>query len=436
MRMFQRLRPIAATGLTITAMVIACDEPELPAPLPKTAEVQFGVHDEDLFEIDGNPQNNAAVAGDDWGSILGSGIPTVDGSDATIFTGGSTKDDKDLSVWQHTDGNVPAKDDLQNAAATTRIKTTADGDELILYFSADRYAINGDAQIGFWFLQNEVVVADDGTFQDPDGNPAQHKIGDILILSNFTNGGAIGTIDVCHWAGADGPAGHIECDAHEIEPATGYPGVFCRTDDIACATINNTGIGSVWDFDPKQGPNNTYGVGAFFEGGVNATQLLGETPCFATFLVETRTSQSIDSVLKDFVLGELQVCAPSVDVCKQCDVELVQNEETNELVVEISVTGWACNTGNVTLEVDLVDDVAGDIFTDTDIAAESCVAFEKRYRPSSGDLDPNTASFSNEVTMTGTHPQAGSVTAEASATCAVCGDDTVCEDPPYVIPTP
>jgi hypothetical protein len=424
-------RHIVTIGLTIIGTAIACDEPSLPTPLPPTAESAQAVHDELLFELDGNTLDEA-TGGEDWSSLIDPPhLPVVDTHNGSIFIGGGSKDDHDISEWQHTDGSVPDKDDLLNAAASTYKKPITGGEELILYFAADRFATNGDAQIGFWFLQNEVHLADDGTFVDPQGNPAHHKIGDILVLSNFTKGGDIGTIDVCHWAGADGAAGHIECDATPVLPQAGFPNVFCRDDDIACATINHGQVDSAWSFDPKSGPNDKYGTGAFFEGGVNATQVLGETPCFATFLVETRSSQSIDAVLKDFVLGDLSVCAPSVEVCKQCDVSLV--ESGGKLVVQVDVSGWACNTGNVELSVDLVDDKAGSIFDDKSIASETCVNFTKSYQPSSGSSDPNEASFSDEVTMTGTHAQAGTVSATASATCEVCGTDTVCQTAPKPI---
>ena len=61
-----------------------------------------------------------------------------------------------------------------------------DGD-LIVYFGLDRYASNGDAQVGFWFVKGAVGLT---------GGPAnggftgQHTIGDILVQIDFENGGA------------------------------------------------------------------------------------------------------------------------------------------------------------------------------------------------------------------------------------------------------
>ncbi len=427
-----RVRATAATiGLTIAAAMAACEEPEATAPLPATVQVEQAVHDELLFELDGNPHDDVAVVGDDWGTptvLSDPDIPTVDPLGATIFTGGGSKDNQDISNWQHTSGSVPDKDELMNAAAMTY---TNGQDELILYFAADRHARNGDAAIGFWFLQDEVVVNEEtGTFTDAAGNPAHHKDGDILVLSQFTNGGAVGTIEVCHWVG-DGEAGHLECEAVAVGPVAGYPNVSCTSDDIACAAVNPGTITSVWPFDPKTGADDTYAQGAFFEGGVNATELLGETPCFATFLVETRSSQSVDAVLKDFVRGNLDVCQPSVDVCKQCDVALV--DTGSQLVLQVNYSGLACNTGNIDLVVDLTDDVDGTILDDVTIAAGTCMSFSGNYQPSSTtSTDPNLVSFTDTVTMTGVHGQAGTVSDTATATCGVCGTDTTCPtSPPF-----
>src|SRR4051812_15426750 len=64
------------------------------------APAALAVHDEGLFELDGNTANSGAVAGDDWDSHPGAvGNRSVFVTDPLsqvtddIFTGGSTKDD-------------------------------------------------------------------------------------------------------------------------------------------------------------------------------------------------------------------------------------------------------------------------------------------------------------------------------------------------------
>jgi hypothetical protein len=58
-----------------------------------------------------------------------------------------------------------------------------------------------------------------------------------------------------------------------------------------------------WAFQPKSGSAGIFPPGTFFEGGANLTKLLPSLECFTSFLVETRSSQSVTATLKDFVLG-------------------------------------------------------------------------------------------------------------------------------------
>ena len=71
------------------------------------------------------------------------------------------------------------------------------GGELVVYFGMDRYAQNGDSQVGFWFMQDTVYpnAAPDHTWT------GVHEIGDILVLSAFTKGGTIPNIEAYMWVG-------------------------------------------------------------------------------------------------------------------------------------------------------------------------------------------------------------------------------------------
>src|SRR5206468_10811386 len=90
----------------------------------------------------------------------------VDESPASIFTGGGSKDEKDITQWAWKDGSVPDKDDLvESFAALYQPATGSRANHRIVYFGANRLAINGDAQIGLWFLQNSVGL-NGSTFVD------------------------------------------------------------------------------------------------------------------------------------------------------------------------------------------------------------------------------------------------------------------------------
>src|SRR5215510_12148754 len=138
-------------GLVVIAALVLCGR-ILALPTPTQ------------FELDGNALVDSPPA-DDWANT----VPTktassealtstfiADGSDnLTIFTTGGSKDINDITQWQWKDqlGGLPDKDNITNAYAAAY----ASGADLLVYFGADRFTTEGDAQLGFWFFQNRVV---------------------------------------------------------------------------------------------------------------------------------------------------------------------------------------------------------------------------------------------------------------------------------------
>src|SRR5215210_1552475 len=105
------------------------------------------VHDDGFFQLDRNvftsDLTNAATppGAHDWDQVYDSatyGSPgtaiksfQTDGANATIFTGGGSKDTNNVTSWKHTNGSVPDKDNLLHGYAARY----ADN----LYFGADRF---------------------------------------------------------------------------------------------------------------------------------------------------------------------------------------------------------------------------------------------------------------------------------------------------------
>ena len=112
----------------------------------------------------GNPSGGSCTPGQAPPNNCASVIAQfkVDPAPFSIFTGGGSKDAIDLSSWNWKDdaGGLPDKDNITNAYARAY---TVNGD-LILYYGADRFANDGDAQLGFWFFQNNVTVNANGSF--------------------------------------------------------------------------------------------------------------------------------------------------------------------------------------------------------------------------------------------------------------------------------
>jgi hypothetical protein len=307
------------------------------------------VHDTGAFELDGNATNGAA-AGDDWDNVChevtGTDCSTTsDTSGATavswiaelnrnssIFTGGHSKDPDDVSAWIWKDGagGLPDKDNLEHGFAARYSLTPGPtcpvvGSQTtceVLFFGSDRFDNSGDAQEGFWFLQNPMCLAgipqqdgspcpntNPGKFVDPDtGDPAVHAVGDILILSDFSNGGDVSTINVYEWVGTGGDTnGTLQSLGGGLNRSCGsaLPG------DSFCGIVNpGPGLTDApWPFTDKSG-NSDFLNGEFFEGGLNLSALsaAAASECFASFVSETRSATSATATLKDFVLGQFAPC--------------------------------------------------------------------------------------------------------------------------------
>ncbi|WP_242095091.1 PKD domain-containing protein, partial [Aestuariivivens sediminicola] len=290
--------------------------------------------------IDGNPY--------DWPSVLYNGAfdavfiqdnTSDDGvsNNDTQFTEGSSDvnivNDPDAALpngWIWNLGNANNKGDISNGGAVLI------GDKI--YFFGDRIAINGDAQIGFWFTLDGISPLPlDGA--NSAGFTGTHKEGDLLALSNFTNGGGKVNLRLFRWvndpadAVYDGPLpdpinapdgdeskGNLKflgVDTNAIvnavelsipsipymsKPAIGpYPG----SQDI----IPQGGAG-VWTYTGSTGPGITqkdgvYHEGAFFEGFIDLSDpfFQGVNTCFSSFILETRNSQSPNASQQDFIAG-------------------------------------------------------------------------------------------------------------------------------------
>ena len=350
-------------------------------------------HDTQELDVNGDPAVSDGV--DDWDNVCyeavqkpvtagglglspgdaaakcGTNVETAGGGDgaiavawveepspaSTIFTGGGSKDPQDLDsgpwLWKDDANNPPDKDNIVHAyAARYQVAPgehcpngtmPGDPDALtkkcdVLFFGLDRSDASGDANSGFWFFQNEIgLVAPQkggtGTFS------GEHRAGDILIISGFSNGGTEATISVYRWdpfCAADGknenppnpnPPGNDDpsCKADNLrlvaalEDAAAECTTSAPTGGQACGIVNPPGaipdnpptpsIVMPWVFVNKSNtPNNGVLNGEFFEAGINLTALGLDEGCFQSVVSETRSSTSPTSVLKDFVLGGFGEC--------------------------------------------------------------------------------------------------------------------------------
>ena len=133
----------------------------------------------DLFDADGDeltPPANFGETGFDRDFVTSASGSFIT-SDTTTFATGS-KDTLPISGWQcNNDNNVNSKIDVMNAYAAEYVDPVS-GDE-ILYFALERNVNTGDANVGFWFLQDAVNCdASSGTTTFS----GAHLDGDLLVV--------------------------------------------------------------------------------------------------------------------------------------------------------------------------------------------------------------------------------------------------------------
>ena len=317
----------------------------------------FAVHDLDLFELDRNAEAGVAP-GDDWSTLNAGGgsakeftgiLPDIGADGGTQFQGGGSKDDLDITQWLWKLGEPLDKDDITNAYAAAYVNTKDTGanniGDLIIYYGLDRFSANGSAQVGFWFLQDPNF----GLTNTPSGGGFKfsgvHTNNDILVQSNFSQGGVIDRITVYKWL--NGALVQVGSAADCLAPSP--------ADDPACGTVNRSPQTAPWPYTPKanEGSPGTFLTGAFFEGGINITRLVPDAGCFTGFLAETRTSTPFDARLKDFVTGGFDLC--SIAVTKTGDT-------LSKVGDPVDYTVTIQNTGALTLyKDDITDTLLGNI---------------------------------------------------------------------------
>jgi hypothetical protein len=354
----------------------------------------LAVHDTGAFELDGNAVNGAA-AGDDWDNVChqvtGNDCSTTNNTtgatavdwvaepnlNATIFTGGGSKDPQDVNQWAWKDGagGLPDKDNLLHSFAARY--STSDGE--VLYFGSDRLDNSGDAQQGFWFFQNSIALGSN-SIGGGSGFTGVHKAGDLLVVTDFSNGGSTSTITVYAWdpackkttgstVGACGDANlRIKGTSTNANCAS------AAAHDQFCGIVNSAnGATAPWPYTDKSG-NSTYLQGEFFEGGVNLTALgLGDR-CFATVASETRSSTSTTATLKDFILGKFGTCGSSVTT--QSSITGSTSIGTGSVSVNDSatVTVTGVTTWNGTVQFHLRGPIGSALEVSTDIGGPVAVS--------------------------------------------------------------
>lgn len=301
------------------------------------------------FQLDGD-MKGGTQAKPDWSDVFDSNLPAVGATpkaslpsgfssptfvvdffpatnnDNSLFATGS-KDTLNITPgWQcKKTNNVNDKTDINNAYAVAYINPN---NHLIVYFALDVASNDGTKDVGFWFLKDPDVSCPAGS--GTTSFVGNHTDGDVLIVSEFTNGGRVSEIKAYRWnGGADGSLGTTpiaeggECNGAALN-------VCAR---VNTAVLNGDGANAdvPWLVKSKtsnpSGPDYTSSkdldIGMFFEGGIDLTAV-GISGCFNRYLADTRSSTSLGATIFDFALGDFSNC--SIAAAKACTQASVNND--------------------------------------------------------------------------------------------------------------
>ncbi|MCG9973171.1 T9SS type A sorting domain-containing protein [Christiangramia crocea] len=265
--------------------------------------------------LDGNVLNDDGKL--DWQNVYtNTGLPA--GSISTgiqfdrelpddIFTGGSTKDHLPISGWLNK---------LQDGSSSDKTNILQAGAILIegrIYFFGNRFSNEGATNIGFWFFKDDVNILN-GTF---DG---EHEVGDLLVVAEISKGGTVGKIAAYEWKGSAANGGNVPSSAKSLIKIVDeeHP-----QPNLLAAVVNAGNVSTPWDYQAKGEPiANVMPPITFFEGFINVADLPLNNACFSSFLVETRASFSLTSILEDFVGSNFNVQPlVSIDDIADCESE-------------------------------------------------------------------------------------------------------------------
>jgi len=201
-----------------------------------------------------------------------------------VFKGGKIYDNPNNFIWEMQNAN--GKSDMNRAFLHLTVDV-ATGDKWAI-FSADRKVSSGVSYLDFEFLQNSVIMNDNGTFTS-NGPHGGRTVGDFVVTANFGNGTTV--FQVWTW-----------------QESTTVPGTYHYvqyTGDLSSIAYAAENLSSIPSTYPVFGGYN-YAANTYVEGAINLSTFIGTViPCtntaINTLFIKTKASQSIEATLQDFI---------------------------------------------------------------------------------------------------------------------------------------
>jgi hypothetical protein len=399
------------------------------------AHVTFGANTDDWENIAGGSSHAQATS---YISPNTTPAEAINSNNDSIFTAGGSKDTLGISsgAWKWKNGKPQAKDDIEHAFAAaytlpgvvngspaTCGGTNQPGCDTAVYFGMTRFDNSGAATAGFWFFQDGNVGLAGGTLnanKDPLCSvgsgcsfSGHHSNGDLLIVSDFSQGGPISSIKVYTWSCSGTGAA---CDSSGSLVASPQAGGECNPtigSSGLCSIANGgSGLSVPFGFINKSG-QSTLANGELLEGGIDLNVIFPNgLPCFSTFMAETRSSNSPTATLSDLTPPvSFPLCGASIT--KTCTgASYVNDPTTGATTVQYAFSGTVKNTGIGALSNVCVSDTPG-----ANYVANS-LSLTQPAECSSGSLAPGaTTTYSGTFRTTSASNTEGN-TATVNATSA------------------
>jgi hypothetical protein len=315
-----------------------------------------------LFEI-----VNFGADSDDWSdtthSIVGRSHEDdlYNSQNDNSFLGSASKDTMDISQWSWTASKPQGKSDIVNALAAAYTV----GSDTYIYAALDRWDNSGSTTAGFWFVQDSAFAICTGAGVSSDGpNPActasgtflgHHTNDDMLIVSDFSQGGAVATILVYSWQNGSLvlEASRSPAPCNPVTDGNDLCGAVNNKYALSTDRKGNTILVPTTVAPPTgvtysgKGGNTAYEKGEFLEIGVNLSAIFDNVPCFSKFMAETRSSTSVEASLSDLTTPvSFPLC--SLNVTKSCDSSAIMTDNGTTFV-RYNFSGTINNTGSSTI---------------------------------------------------------------------------------------
>ncbi len=291
------------------------------------------------------------------------------------YTGGSTKDTLDITGWLWKGSKPQGKDDIEHAYAAAYINSVG---HVILVAGADRWDNSGDSTMGFWFVKNSSIGSGVTTCNVGSGCSfgGSHSDGDLLIVSDFSQGGPVASIAVFLWK--TNYSGFTDCTPNTA------PGL-CRVTTIPAASIGEcnpiTGskdlcgivpdqnVPAPWTFvDKHLGTVPNFEKGEFLEVGLDLSTIFASAPCFSTFFAETRASTTPSSTLSDFTKPvSFPLC--SITATKSCTSATI---DAGGATITWNFGGTITGKGGTMTNVSIADNPNGCGYQTTNVTGQVC----------------------------------------------------------------